>query len=250
MIVAGTAQLAFDSLRKQQPDLILLDIQMPIMDGFETIDIIRSTGEWKDIPVICLTAHTSAAEKEKALSLGMNDFLNKPIDPVELQVKLLKWLPQKPNGRSHGQGSFNSPEPMNSLEQANNSINPTNKIDLMSNSKSKKEISRNISNVLSMLESGSTRSVFIKTAIVTLETSRDTLQRDLSRHDWKSARICTHRLRGSANLYSSSALQQCLQDIYDGLINEQNLNETLWLLNAEFALVLDQLKHQLNQHQK
>ncbi len=245
-IVVGSAQLAFDYLNKQLPDLILLDIQMPKVDGFETIDIIRSTEEWKGIPVICLTAHTSATEKEKALSLGMNDFLNKPIDPVELQVKLLKWLPQESKRRSCQQGSFNSLEPINSPEQSNKSTQSISKINLMSDGKSKKEISRNISMVMSMLESGESRSQFIKTAIVTLESSNNTLQDDLSRHNWKSASMCAHRLRGSANLYSSSILQQCLQDINNGLVNEQNLKEKLDLLNAEFALVLDQLKCSLN----
>jgi signal transduction histidine kinase len=61
-------------------DLILMDLQMPVMDGYEATKIIKETPEYKDIPVYALTAHAFPEEKERCLSLGMRDHLTKPID--------------------------------------------------------------------------------------------------------------------------------------------------------------------------
>ncbi|MGL4942840.1 MAG: ATP-binding protein [Thermoguttaceae bacterium] len=61
-------------------DLILMDLQMPVMDGYEATKVIKTTGDYKDIPVFALTAHAFAEERERCLSLGMLEHLTKPID--------------------------------------------------------------------------------------------------------------------------------------------------------------------------
>ena len=61
-------------------DLILMDLQMPVMDGYEATKIIKSTPEYKDIPVFALTAHAFAEERDRCLALGMQAHLAKPID--------------------------------------------------------------------------------------------------------------------------------------------------------------------------
>ncbi|MEE9303482.1 MAG: response regulator [Thiotrichaceae bacterium] len=212
--IASTAQQAFDSLETHLPDLILLDIQMPHIDGYGTIAVIRSTSEWKDLPVICLTAHAGAIEKEKSLAAGMDDFLTKPINPSELHNVLVKWLPPEP--AKH----FND-----ELKRSSNH--------------SQREITQNLINVMDMLENKETRMTFLKNVTSSLTKSVDELQQYLTKRDWKQASICAHRLRGTANLYASSTLQQCLQDIDDFHINKQNVNKTQELLNIEFALVAE-----------
>ncbi|BAF70455.1 response regulator [Nitratiruptor sp. SB155-2] len=78
---------AIDILRDQKDiNIVLLDIIMPMMDGLETLKIMRSDEELKDIPVIVLT--TDETKKSEALSLGANDFVNKPIREQQLIEKI------------------------------------------------------------------------------------------------------------------------------------------------------------------
>ncbi len=74
-------------------ELILMDIQMPIMDGYEATKLIREIN--KDIPIIALTANAMTEDTDKSLLLGMNEHLNKPIDIEKLYVTLLKYIPKK-----------------------------------------------------------------------------------------------------------------------------------------------------------
>ncbi len=219
--IADTAQQAFEILDKNLPDLVLLDLQLPLVDGYETINIIRATHKWKHLPVICLTAHSSSNEKQKALASGMNDFLTKPIDPIELQNMLQQWLPSKMN------------ENTNELSQQDSSA------DSLRNNHSQLEITQNILNVRNMLKNKQTSMSFFKTAVSSLTASSNKLQQHLINNNWKQASLCAHQLRGTANFYASSALQQCLQNIDDELINEQNKEETLNLINTEFGWVID-----------
>ncbi|MGK0442730.1 MAG: signal transduction histidine kinase/DNA-binding response OmpR family regulator [Pseudohongiellaceae bacterium] len=85
-----------DSL--QSVDLILMDCQMPILDGFETTSLIRAGqagNDYDDIPIIAMTANAMIGDKEKCLSVGMNDYLSKPINPDALEETIYRWLSSK-----------------------------------------------------------------------------------------------------------------------------------------------------------
>jgi CheY-like chemotaxis protein len=73
-------------------DLILMDIQMPIMNGFETATEIRKIEAYKNVPIIALTAGILNGEREKCLEFGMNDYLSKPILAKDLQQMIQKWV--------------------------------------------------------------------------------------------------------------------------------------------------------------
>ncbi|WP_460966931.1 PAS domain S-box protein [Spirosoma migulaei] len=90
--VAENGQLALDLLQDDEFDLILMDIQMPVMDGYTTTRHIRTTLK-KDVPIIAMTAHALASEREQCLQAGMNDFLPKPFQIEELQRILRKYTP-------------------------------------------------------------------------------------------------------------------------------------------------------------
>jgi two-component system sensor histidine kinase BarA len=76
-----------------QFDLILMDIQMPDMDGIRACELIRQLPHQQQTPVIAVTAHAMAGQKEKLLSAGMNDYLAKPIDEEKLHSLLLRYKP-------------------------------------------------------------------------------------------------------------------------------------------------------------
>jgi PAS domain S-box-containing protein len=80
-------------------DLVLMDVQMPIMDGLEATMQIRdlqSTVENHDVPIIAMTAHVMAGDREKCLEAGMNGYVSKPVDPLSLAMELERWLAKEP----------------------------------------------------------------------------------------------------------------------------------------------------------
>jgi PAS domain S-box-containing protein len=94
---AETGQLAIEQVhqaaQKAQPfDLVLMDVQMPEMSGYETTVLLRQYFDSQTLPIIALTAAALISEREEALHSGMNDFLTKPIDREKLQQTMLKFL--------------------------------------------------------------------------------------------------------------------------------------------------------------
>ena len=76
-------------------DIILMDIQMPEMDGFQATRLIRNMPHFKTKPIIALTAHAMTGDREKSLQFGMDDHITKPINPELLFDALVKWIPAK-----------------------------------------------------------------------------------------------------------------------------------------------------------
>lgn len=86
--IAKNGQVALDMLEKKEYDIVLLDIQMPVMDGMEALRHIRANPKFKTLPVIALTAFAMAEEREKYIAAGCNDFVAKPINKSELYSKI------------------------------------------------------------------------------------------------------------------------------------------------------------------
>ncbi len=94
--IVNTGQEVLEVLDKYSYDAILMDVQMPVMDGRTAAREIRKREDVvKDIPIIALTANAMVDDKEKSIEAGMNDHVNKPIDPEELYHTLIKWIPRK-----------------------------------------------------------------------------------------------------------------------------------------------------------
>jgi CheY-like chemotaxis protein/anti-sigma regulatory factor (Ser/Thr protein kinase) len=97
--VADNGRMALDALRQHDYDLILMDCQMPEMDGYEATRAIRSgqvSQHKSQIPIVALTANAVAEDQEKGMAAGMNDYLLKPIVPDLLAQVLNKWLGKNP----------------------------------------------------------------------------------------------------------------------------------------------------------
>ncbi len=91
--VVGNGQQALDYLAQTNADLILMDCNMPVMDGYEATRRIRLNPAWQHLPIIALTANALADERERCRSAGMDDYLAKPFRREELVALLDKWLP-------------------------------------------------------------------------------------------------------------------------------------------------------------
>ena len=84
---------AVEGLQEDAPDLILLDISLPEMDGPEVLAWIRQQPDLKDVPVIALTAHAMAGDREKFMKQGFNDYVTKPIVDEDVLLEAIeRWL--------------------------------------------------------------------------------------------------------------------------------------------------------------
>jgi two-component system sensor histidine kinase/response regulator len=90
--IANNGQETLDMLPKKAYDIILMDMQMPIMDGVTATMEIRKDARYKDLPIVAMTANAMEQDRQKCLEAGMNDHLGKPIEPDDLFHALLKWI--------------------------------------------------------------------------------------------------------------------------------------------------------------
>jgi two-component system cell cycle response regulator DivK len=92
MLEAIDGEEALQKTATEKPDLILLDISIPKIDGFEVCRRLKSQDEFKDIPIVALTAHAMRGDREKALEVGCEGYISKPINIRELPDQVKSFL--------------------------------------------------------------------------------------------------------------------------------------------------------------
>ena len=92
VIEAVNGQEGVELAERERPDLILMDLSLPVMDGWEATRQLKANDNFRSIPVIALTAHAMKGDEEKALAAGCDDYLVKPLDEDELIAKIQKYL--------------------------------------------------------------------------------------------------------------------------------------------------------------
>jgi CheY-like chemotaxis protein len=97
VLTAEDGQQGVDLAMQVQPDLILMDMSLPFLDGWGATRLLKSSSETKDIPVIALTAHAMAKDKEEAYQAGCDDFDTKPVELSRLLEKISAALEKRIN---------------------------------------------------------------------------------------------------------------------------------------------------------
>ena len=92
VVMAEDGQKGVDMSKSENPDLILMDLSLPVMDGWEATSTIKADGNTKDIPIIVLTAHAMAGDREKALEAGADEYDTKPIEFKRLLGKIKDFI--------------------------------------------------------------------------------------------------------------------------------------------------------------
>lgn len=102
--VACNGAEAIDMIARQKYDVVLMDVQMPVMDGITATQRMRQDHRYDDLPIIAMTASVMQSDRDKCLVAGMNDHVSKPIEPGDLLNKLLRWVVPVPEGLSPSAG--------------------------------------------------------------------------------------------------------------------------------------------------
>jgi len=92
VVMAEDGQKGVDMSKSESPDLILMDLSLPVMDGWQATTNIKSDEDTKDIPIIVLTAHAMAGDREKALDAGADEYDTKPIEFKRLLGKIKDYI--------------------------------------------------------------------------------------------------------------------------------------------------------------
>ena len=92
VVCANNGQEALDYLEQYHFDGVLMDLQMPIMDGLTASRLLRSNEAYHDLPIIALTAHALDKNRDECFDAGMNDFLTKPFEAIDLYQSIIKQL--------------------------------------------------------------------------------------------------------------------------------------------------------------
>lgn len=92
VLTAMDGQRGIDTAIADSPDLILMDLSLPVVDGWTAAGVIKSHPERKQIPIIALTAHAMSGDRERALAAGCDDYVSKPINFSELTTKITQLL--------------------------------------------------------------------------------------------------------------------------------------------------------------
>jgi len=95
---AQTGQEVLDFASKRIPDLILLDLKMPGMDGFEAATALKSNEQTQQVPIIAVTAQAMVGDREKAIEAGCSEYITKPVDRALLVDTVKKYLSHKNDG--------------------------------------------------------------------------------------------------------------------------------------------------------
>jgi len=98
--IASNGEEAIEKIKEQEYDAVLMDCQMPVMDGYEATRILREDERFKEIPILAMTANSTQEDRERCLSVGMNDVIVKPVDVKNFYGVLMEWVkPKNPSSK-------------------------------------------------------------------------------------------------------------------------------------------------------
>jgi len=181
---------AVEAVNHQSFDLVLMDIQMPKLDGYQATAAIRKDTQFKDLPIVAMTAHAMANEREKCLAAGMDDHLSKPFKVAQLKQLLTKWISSK---------RLSTPNAVEATER-----------DLQESSET--EIRDNLERLVAYMGEESALTP-LDTVLNLLPGRLEKLTTALTTSDWETTKRQAHSLKGSLNVYGSKRLAKLLAQI-------------------------------------
>ena len=217
VVVANNGQQALDILNKESFDGVLMDIQMPVMDGYTATRKIRLQEQFKDLPILAMTANAIAGDRDKALDVGMNDHIPKPFYPNELFRTMSRWITPS-----------NSNTKVNTKQEIPTEIPELDGI--------------NTETGLRMAAGKS--SLYLKILRKVYESKIhfiDEFDEAVAQNDWVLAHRLIHTMKGVAGTIGAEKLQEFCQNLEDQSKHEAINNSDYKVMVTEFNKVLNSL---------
>jgi two-component system sensor histidine kinase/response regulator len=210
--IANNGKEALEMAEREPYDVILMDIQMPEMSGFEATKEIRNLeSDFRNVPIIAMTAHAMAGDREKSIEAGMNDHVTKPINPHELFEALLKWI--NPGERE---------VPLELIQRQTDAKSSADQppLDLPGF-----EVKQALARI------GGNAKAYRKTLGKVLDSQADTMKRiqqSLDTGDRETALRAAHTIKGVAGNIGAVSLQSAAADLEEALkVKEENPSQEL-----------------------
>ena len=221
---AENGEIALTQLKQQPYDCILMDVQMPVMDGYQATRQLRQLPEYATVPVIAMTANVLPEDRQKCLQAGMDDFIGKPILPDTLYATLVKWLKRD-----------TPPHVAAASLQHNDNIPYLYGID----------------SSIGLLHTAGDKAVYRKILQKFADNQADSLQdieQALASQNLEQARFITHTLKGLAGSLGAIALQSHLLRLEEALANhnpnvqnDSHLHKLCLQAKTELTKILDSI---------
>ncbi|MFZ6759487.1 response regulator [Undibacterium sp. Ji50W] len=239
--VADNGSIALNMAQQHAYDLILMDMQMPEMDGVEATTRLRALPALAGLPIVAMTANAMLADKERCLGAGMNDFLSKPIEPDDLWRVLLRWIKPRSVAGSAASSAVDTaglqaaPHTTTATHAADVPAGFPDHIDGLDVAAGLRRVLGKHARYLTML-----RGFVSSQAVVTLQ-----IQTSLQQGDSTTAERLAHTLKGLAGNIGATRLQEISGELELALRSAQP-TETLLAATAEtlarqVAAILDKL---------
>jgi len=257
--IANNGMEAIEAINIQKYDLVFMDVQMPIMGGYQATKLIRTNEKFKDLPIIAMTAHAVSGAMQECLAAGMNDYISKPIDPELLYSILNKWI--KPHiSTTLNDNLENLSLGNNSLDNIDKPLDNNNMIKILeTNEKSelieKKEVFADLPDTIDGIDIksasvrlGGNRKLLRELLIEFLHeynNAADEIKIKILQGDYNSAKTLVHTVKGVSGNLSANEVYSAA-DKLEMAIMENNIDKYQGLLsNFDKALksVMESLKN-------
>ena len=210
--LADDGQEAVDKVNSKPYDVVLMDVQMPVLDGYQATRILRKNPDFNELPILAMTANAMVSDKEAALSCGMNDHITKPIDPNQLFLALLKWV--KP-------GERDLPESMSTLDSQPQELEQVLPAELAG-----LDIS------LGLMRVNGNQATYLKLLRKFHQNQADSLEgikNAIASQDMETAIRMAHTLKGVSGNVGAMELHEVAKELEAGLIKEkENVSPALF----------------------
>ena len=226
--IANNGQEAVTAVGNSDYDLVLMDIQMPVMGGYEATRLIKADAKNANLPIIAMTAHAMQGAREECLKAGMNDYVSKPIDPQKLLAVLARWIETTAIVRGKRVPAYSKPSGATDVETRLPENLPG--IDIES---ALKRLNRNKKLYRELLLDFSG----------TYATTAEEIRKTVAMGDLDTAQKLSHMLKGVAGNISAYALHDAVRELETGLKQqaETEFAKLLLKLDQELALVLESI---------
>jgi PAS domain S-box-containing protein len=235
VITANNGREALELLERLPFDIVLMDVQMPIMDGMEATRHLRIQERFDRLPIIAMTAGALVGDRERCLSVGMNDYISKPIYPEILYSTMLRWHTQ-------------------TVAQPHSFVPKVNTLEDKSTSESTRVLSRlyrisglDVDQALERLLNNETLYLkLIKRFVNERRTIADDIERAVAEHNFSQALYQAHSFKSLAGTIGAVELQALALQIELELQQEKVAEDLLQALRAALNTMLDELQTGLN----